>query len=94
MPVEADSGNLPHSRRAGGVMPATQYWVYAYHGMSIAKVHKAGCPHCKNGTGKYGDGRVSKHAEWLGPFDARDAAFACAMATRLRKVGGCQVCHP
>lgn len=67
------------------------YWVYENWTHDYAKIHRADCSFCNDGTGVHGKSSDA-NGRWHGPFEKLDKALIRARRTSRQTVGECKVC--
>jgi hypothetical protein len=68
------------------------FWVYENWTHRRARVHKATCGCCKNGTGVH-DQDSGRNGKWHGPYGDGDMALAGAQLLAQRDTALCGNCH-
>ena len=69
------------------------YWVYENWTHKRARVHKANCSYCQDGTGTQASDS-GQNGKWHGPFVDKEAAFQIAKLTGQEDTKGCGHCSP
>ena len=68
------------------------WWVYEDDDTNWVRVHRATCPDCNEGEGRYGSRRTDNR--WHGPFPTRQEAIDKALSIGRKDAKGCGHCLP
>jgi hypothetical protein len=69
------------------------FWVYENTIHKKARLHKADCPFCNDGSGIHGGGKTGS-GEWFGPFIDCDQAWQIARERNQPDLRSCETCMP
>lgn len=68
-----------------------RYWVYENWTLIKARIHKATCSHCADGTGVRREDS-GLHGKWHGPFGGLGTSTAHAHKLKRRDTRECAIC--
>lgn len=68
------------------------YWVYEDRPTNRARIHRATCRFCNDGTGLHGS-RLPDN-RWIGPLESSERALEVALDTERKDIAECKFCRP
>ena len=92
--AEIESSGGFSIKSSEGAVKSSESLIWVYHDLSCKNVrlHRASCPNCQNGVGKYPGARYVD-IEWLG-FDSYDDAVRFVDRNLGFPIRNCKICEP